>query len=38
MVTAGTIGCGSVGEALKTWLEENNKDFKVVVGGKEERI
>ena len=31
MVTVGIIGCGFVGGALKAWLEENNKDVKVVV-------
>lgn len=31
MITVGIIGCGFVGGALKTWLEENNKDVKVVV-------
>ena len=30
MTTVGIIGCGFVGSALKTWLEENNKDVKVV--------
>ena len=31
MITVGIIGCGFVGGALKTWLEENNKEVKVVV-------
>ena len=31
MVTVGIIGCGFVGGALKAWLEENNKDVKIVV-------
>jgi UDPglucose 6-dehydrogenase len=31
MVTAGIIGCGFVGEALKAWLEENNPEVKVLV-------
>ncbi len=31
MTTVGIIGCGFVGSALKTWLEENNKDVKVFV-------
>ena len=31
MITVGIIGCGFVGGALKTWLEENNPDVKVVV-------
>ena len=30
-ITVGIIGCGFVGGALKVWLEENNKDVKVVV-------
>ena len=29
--TVGIIGCGFVGGALKTWLEENNPEVKVVV-------
>ena len=29
MITAGIIGCGFVGGALKAWLEENNRDAKV---------
>ena len=31
MTTVGIIGCGFVGGALKNWLDENNKDVKVVV-------
>ncbi len=31
MITVGIIGCGFVGGALKTWLEENNPEVKVVV-------
>ena len=31
MITVGIIGCGFVGGALKTWLEENNPDVKIVV-------
>ena len=31
MITVGIIGCGFVGGALKAWLEENNKDVRVVV-------
>ena len=31
MITVGIIGCGFVGGALKAWLEENNKDVKIVV-------
>ena len=31
MITVGIIGCGFVGGALKAWLEENNKDVKVLV-------
>ena len=31
MMTVGIIGCGFVGGALKAWLEENNKNVKVVV-------
>ena len=30
-VNVGIVGCGFVGGALKTWLEENNKDAKVFV-------
>lgn len=30
-INVGIIGCGFVGGALKTWLEENNKDAKVFV-------
>ena len=31
MTTVGIIGCGFVGGALKTWLEENNKDVRIAV-------
>ena len=31
MITVGTTGCGFAGSALKTWLEEDNKDVTVVV-------
>ena len=31
MTTVGIIGCGFVGGAPKNWLDENNKDGKVVV-------
>lgn len=31
MINIGIIGCGFVGGALKAWLEENNKDAKVLV-------
>jgi UDPglucose 6-dehydrogenase len=31
MINVGIIGCGFVGGALKTWLDENNKDVKVFV-------
>lgn len=31
MVTVGIIGCGFVGEALKTWLEENNPEVRILV-------
>ena len=31
MITVGIIGCGFIGSALKTWLEENNKDVKILV-------
>ena len=31
MITVGIIGCGFVGGALKAWLEENNRDVRVVV-------
>jgi UDPglucose 6-dehydrogenase len=30
-INVGIVGCGFVGGALKTWLEENNKDAKVFV-------
>lgn len=30
-MTVGIIGCGFVGSALKTWLEENNPEVKIVV-------
>lgn len=30
-ITVGIIGCGFVGGALKTWLEENNPDVNIVV-------
>lgn len=30
-IYAGLIGCGVVGNALKVWLEENNKDVTVKV-------
>ena len=31
MITVGIIGCGFIGSALKTRLEENNKDVKILV-------
>ena len=31
MINVGIVGCGFVGGALKTWLEENNKDVKIFV-------
>ena len=31
MIKVGIVGCGFVGGALKTWLEENNKDVQVLV-------
>ena len=31
MINVGIIGCGFVGGALKTWLEENNSEVKVFV-------
>ena len=31
MITVGISGCGFAGSALKTWLEEDNKDVTVVV-------
>ena len=31
MINVGIIGCGFVGGALKSWLDENNKDAKVFV-------
>ena len=30
MITVGIIGCGFVGAALKTWLEEHNPDVRIV--------
>lgn len=31
MITVGIVGCGFVGGALKTWLEENNPDVQIRV-------
>ena len=31
MINVGIIGCGFVGGALKTWLEENNNEVKIFV-------
>ena len=31
MIIVGIVGCGFVGGALKTWLEENNRGAKVFV-------
>ena len=30
-IVVGIVGCGFVGGALKAWLEENNKDVKILV-------
>lgn len=31
MITVGIIGCGFIGSALKTWLDENNPEVRTVV-------
>ena len=31
MINVGIIGCGFVGGALKTWLENNNPDCKLFI-------
>lgn len=38
MINDGVIGCGFVGGAFKTWLEENNKDVQVLVSDPSKKL